>query len=597
MVQLAITLFMTGVRSWVRRGLATEPPHIVLNSGHELDEAAIYLGLFGPSDSSDKSPFGPTSELVNGWWEIVTGGYRGYPGDPSPLPRWVHPRRDGEEQLLRVHAYGGVRRFRPDPVVSIRQDLQSYMPDASPIHEIASALERTIKRIIIAFDEAVIIDALKPTQTSQDYRQFQWSHLVSRSGESRSTPPELFEIPLSCTAYVGSRSNRNNERECETPDELYPILSLWIYSLKTRNLGWADRLGGASEYTTRPQNASDYIRLIGRCDDLDTGNLRALPAWIGRWILLFPEPDGQSIFSSRVYGRAPTWPVFGYENLFDNRYASPPILSQKHILIKNRDNASSRGMSHKSHLYDDLKGAFFLPERTDGRTKSKPDSRMGLSETHIAILSHHAMPTQCALEMLSGFMNAVASEVQSLGGRTSFEAVDDASLAQANDVFEFADIRCHNEPMTLGVYYEYDGDRWTNSVLLSFSRILVETGLVRNLEEANAIVIPPFAKRGLLPTEEGVVRFEPSLTESRTTSENPIDETKSISSHQSWPPGGDMGIKTPLSIQKNGENGDKHPENPEPKVVATEVVGREEAESSSSGMSPTHYYFHALLIG
>lgn len=434
---------------------------------------------------------------------------------------------------------------------------------------------------MIAFDEAIIEHALVPTQTSRAYREFQWSHLVSRPTKYRLSTRELFEISLSCTSHIGS-SKQNNEGRWETPSELYSILSLWIYSLDTRNVP-------ETLYEKRPQHASDFMRVIGRCDDFDTGNLRALSAWIGRWILLCPEPDGQSTFSNRVHCDAPIWPVFGYETLFDYRYVSAPILIQNDALIK------SRGTSHRSHLYDDLKGALFLPDWTDRRMESEPD--LELREDCIAILSHHTMATQCALEMLSGFMNAVASEVQSLGGRTEFETASNALLAEGFDVFQFADKICHNEVMPPEIYYEYDGSRWTNSVLLSFSRILVDTGLVRSLEEANAIVIPPFAKRGLLPTEEGNVRFDPPPAESRMTSENPIEGTSSISSDQSGSPGGTKGIETSLSSQENARNGEKDNATLEPGVVVTELDGWEEAESSFSGMSHTHYYYNSLPSG
>jgi hypothetical protein len=51
----------------------------------------------------------------------------------------------------------------------------------------------------------------------------------------------------------------------------------------------------------------------------------------------------------------------------------------------------------------------------------------------------------------------------------------------------------------------YDGGRWTNSVLLSISQTLVDTGVVDTIEEENALVIPPFARRSLLPLVVGQV--------------------------------------------------------------------------------------------
>jgi len=318
---------MAGVRSWVRRGLAIEPPHIALNSGYELDEAAIFLGLFDPSDNDDILSFKPTSGSTNGWWEIVTGRYRTSGQDPTPLPKWVRPSRLYQGQQLRKLGGGG--RGSDHSVVTIRYQLQLLMPDDSPVHKIASAqiaLARTMEGIMIAFDEALLSQTITTTQTFRSHRQVQWSHLVSCPRKSNLSASELFEISLICISDVKSWSNQNNEGKgkWKAPKELYSILSLWIHSLNTRNVAetvtyWRrDNYG--DEYRT--QHASDYMRVVDRCDNLDIGSLRVLPSWIGRWLLLCGEPDGQSEYLSPVRHRRhvpPEWPVFGYDTLVDHR--------------------------------------------------------------------------------------------------------------------------------------------------------------------------------------------------------------------------------------------------------------------------------------
>ncbi|KAF2279077.1 uncharacterized protein EI97DRAFT_431291 [Westerdykella ornata] len=126
--------------------------------------------------------------------------------------------------------------------------------------------------------------------------------------------------------------------------------------------------------------------------------------------------------------------------------------------------------------------------------KGKPDTEAIQAEC-CAVVSENEMPVQCALELFSGFLESIASQITQIGGDTyDFSS----EFAQTSEPKNRRDIR-----------YRYPGKLMANTVLLSISQSLVDAGIVDCIEEANTVVIPPFARRGLLPKEpsRGLVKF------------------------------------------------------------------------------------------
>jgi hypothetical protein len=78
---------------------------------------------------------------------------------------------------------------------------------------------------------------------------------------------------------------------------------------------------------------------------------------------------------------------------------------------------------------------------------------------------------QCALELFSYFMDAVAARIDKLGGRTVISQKDPGR----NETY------------------------WSNSVLQSIANECVAVGLAHDVNEANTVIIPAFVKHGLLP--------------------------------------------------------------------------------------------------
>ena len=93
-----------------------------------------------------------------------------------------------------------------------------------------------------------------------------------------------------------------------------------------------------------------------------------------------------------------------------------------------------------------------------------------LPDPCFAIISDLSLQKQCALDIFSGFLEAVAEKTKRVGG------------------------------VTESIGGGYWNTKFKNSTFVAMSDILVESGLVVSEAEANAIVIPPFACRGLLPT-------------------------------------------------------------------------------------------------
>jgi hypothetical protein len=195
---------------------------------------------------------------------------------------------------------------------------------------------------------------------------------------------------------------------------------------------------------------------------------------------------------------------------------------------------------------------FILPELMPTKTLD--------SEDCFSIVSHHNMATQCALEIFSGFVEAVASQINTIGGVTqnewdSAEAKEETAqdedvplepVPQASDDASADGIAVtERSPPVAGSLgrsvittvterpraarivsrnTRYNGTRWRNSVLHSFSQTLIECGIVSNIEEANVVVIPPFARRNLLPQQLGQVRL--SAVESESEDLDYLDEER-----------------------------------------------------------------------
>jgi hypothetical protein len=109
---------------------------------------------------------------------------------------------------------------------------------------------------------------------------------------------------------------------------------------------------------------------------------------------------------------------------------------------------------------------------TDNERNLEPDEAEQQEEKRgcLYFVSNLSLETQCALEIFSGLVQAMADSITSLGELTSPEEI----AANPDKAVHGSDL------------------------LHSMSKALVASKLVPNIEEANAIIVPPFARRGLL---------------------------------------------------------------------------------------------------
>jgi hypothetical protein len=104
-------------------------------------------------------------------------------------------------------------------------------------------------------------------------------------------------------------------------------------------------------------------------------------------------------------------------------------------------------------------------------------------------------------------MHSIAASVEAIGGLTEFgEAGNSESLKEGTAFLK-------------------------NSVMRSFSQVLVDCYMADDIGRANIFVVPPFVKLGLLPTERGNVKFDELAEDPSNHSSdqnNNIDSTDSV---------------------------------------------------------------------
>jgi hypothetical protein len=490
---------MTVVRSWVRRGLAVVPEHVQLTPGCELSEAAIYLGSENISKDIGNIRNLQTASEIHGVFNcgLMTGGYAEPGAESLPVearqgfivhqtyllpPPLIGPGLDSDSEGFDMLNLSDINYTKLlEDQLSLREKLRRIMPGDEPISRLAACLSDAIVQVTAVFARAESAGILRGSFSSI-YWKVKILHTIS-GGHTTSS----FDYLLQCIKLADGWS---------APKDLFALITIWIHWLQARNTSYLSSFTTAS----RPGRGNEgqreeYIRLLGLCTDFDKQTLKALPGWIGKEMYLLPGPNSRITFKRpKTYPRfvAPYWPVFGMQDALERQCQStmpdettPPVGT-----IDMYEKSTQESLLQ----YSDLSGALFISTLAP---KGQPTDKV--EEECIAIVSIHSMATQCALEIFSGFMSALTRQIESLGGNTAH--VPASACVRNMKVFDVPGR--HDEADV-----EYNGERWTNSLLVEAAQILVDTGLVSCTEEANAVIIPPFARRGLLPTEPGELHFK-----------------------------------------------------------------------------------------
>ncbi|USP78311.1 uncharacterized protein yc1106_05585 [Curvularia clavata] len=162
--------------------------------------------------------------------------------------------------------------------------------------------------------------------------------------------------------------------------------------------------------------------------------------------------------------------------------------------------------------------ADIMPITTNGDKITQMTSKLVKSMTKILECYENAIKDRrlqkYAVEIFSGFMNSLTESIETVGGSTKIVG-------------------------TFSIQSPYRDDRDAsvkeNSVLMSFSQALVDSGLVKKIWEAKALIIPPFANRGLLPTESGDIMFDEPVRKPNSRSSAQSSSTISVGSAQREP--------------------------------------------------------------
>lgn len=277
---------MTGVRSWVRRGLA-----------HQLEAINLNLDLTNPDRMALQAGEICLNNLwksgIEGFpsWRIATGEYQDGATVCIPDLAWRQPSDDAQAGELDQHLTKLDAKTYP-PLV-FRHMLQKWSPDdphVSISKKLAVAMEATLDTLG-GFKKGSGIET-KPFGGI-----LSWDHLViKRPGKSStSTEPsqEFTTLRLSC-------SRIQNSNRWAAPSNLHSILSLWIHSLTDRV---SDHPG--------MQMSTEFFRILGLGTSFEPHVLEKLLDWIRQPIYICPYVDGASGFQDPTREQPSRFPVFG----------------------------------------------------------------------------------------------------------------------------------------------------------------------------------------------------------------------------------------------------------------------------------------------
>ncbi|KAF1983030.1 hypothetical protein K402DRAFT_466280 [Aulographum hederae CBS 113979] len=315
-VVLVVSIAMTGVRAWVRRGLTGDPICMPLPEGNELIFTALRMlrNDWNKWSKLDDDHMELSSLGWDGTWGILTGSVK-------PLGELSIPEQKSHElEVLRNGAndfFEQVQRSSPEGLVlgfvnwtehrlqcsEIRamKDLMSIMPNVpapSDCVDLASKLAAAIIKIKVSLSSSPDIHWKEDDHTSSWLHRPLWK--VDVRGKAKEKTPWIVRI----------------DSEKGLADDLTAGLSLWTYFLScaSNSLGrlYNDRVN------TYPGKYGFFRRIVGnsemcsmdelqswlpRLDRLDIADvLKSVPSYDGKW-----NPED---FRWEDY-RVKSWSIFG----------------------------------------------------------------------------------------------------------------------------------------------------------------------------------------------------------------------------------------------------------------------------------------------
>lgn len=445
-IQLGVTVVMTGIRSYVRRGISRKPKAIELRNP-DPDWIALSVGAACLFEWPKDERVWPENSCPS--FEICTGGYgfiisqgemtgnasvrdmRYFCASQASPARFIRGGRETHTIVwATTHNNLHVRpcnlwesarmeeRCNPtkittaDPRITLRHMLQpsSTKEDHGLMHltvSLMQAMTRTIQMMQQYKNQGLLETAIDIEKT-----RFSWSHLVDNNFVEQTGFFSRLQLFWSIEYLLREEDKR-----------LHAILALWIHSLYLRNtsvLLELERIQGPRIAQARFQRRSSYMRFIARGGPEDINSkLSMLKHTIGKTLIV------RDLFTSHFNSRtsSPRWPIFG-------------------VSLEHMEN--------------------YTPATNEQGTTS---------DRYVSVDLPYTLPTQCALELFSGFITAVAGQV--------------TALNRCSLVPNPSDSRVNRSLLS---------HEWLRAI----SQVLVDVGIVNDIRDANAIVIPPFVQRELL---------------------------------------------------------------------------------------------------
>ncbi|KAF2011218.1 hypothetical protein BU24DRAFT_495443 [Aaosphaeria arxii CBS 175.79] len=454
-LQLGITVVMTGVRSWVRRGLAADPISVKLPSNREsihmvlLFEALMDAGK--PLDHLIKTRLA-RKILLEQRWELRTGTYQMLEADyasstesvdsnhePTPGNNSNAPAASEKEETENPAS-------QTNPVKTF-MNIQLLVEDRNYIYGHSICVSRAIEKTFKLMDDLRANGQIRLKWMSK-WDKVTWAHsVVSHYPWTHKSKTSVIE--LEC-------EHSGHDTIPKAPKEIFAVLSLWIDALKQRDA----RYFSLNDEELDMHEDHNYVRILGDIEEFGN-DLKGLLHWLPG-LLVTPAgwPNGPNLMGLPEHVRK------GFKG---RPVAESPVFGLSVMMETNTEwcDPGKDLLNNSNNIIN------WQAPRVPWRSE-----RDLCNPTYLISLSSLPIESQCALEIYSGFINSIASQVEHIDGHMS--ATTD----------EFANTNLGSSEI------------WVNSVMLSLAQVLVDSGLVPNIEEANIVVIPPFARRRLLPGQE-----------------------------------------------------------------------------------------------
>lgn len=281
-VQLGVTLFMTGVRAYVRRGLATSLVCHTMLEGHET--ASLTLLLL--QDDAGEEPATPTPHILH-LWEIPSlcdYDYRPYtrrlriPDERGFVLRHLFP----EEEFAMPLGLGGFLPPKPTdgqrnpadrPSVSeaaeLHETVQTLMPQTNRTTEVAEMLAKAVERLAEIFAHSGNIKWAGDVNPFLDNPPYRWDVPAMERIYPSDKRFTVTQFAVGCDPSTNAYPRGTGKWALQSRGRLHGLLALWLCTLRRRDdaihLAFGSSLVGSS---FRPQVVEDpyYLRVVARGD-------------------------------------------------------------------------------------------------------------------------------------------------------------------------------------------------------------------------------------------------------------------------------------------------------------------------------------------